>query len=74
MLGLDLDRAAARAPDRAADPGDNPPPDEVRALLDARAAARAERDFATADRIRSELADLGYGVTDGPGGQVVERR
>jgi cysteinyl-tRNA synthetase len=70
VLGLDL----ARAPDRDVVPEVDALPADVRALLDARAAARAERDFATADRIRSELGNLGYGVTDGPDGQVVERR
>jgi cysteinyl-tRNA synthetase len=43
-------------------------------MVDARASARSVRDFATADRIRSELGDRGYSVTDGPEGQVVERR
>jgi cysteinyl-tRNA synthetase len=46
----------------------------VQALLDARASARAERDFATADRIRTELGERGYSVIDGPNGQVIERR
>jgi cysteinyl-tRNA synthetase len=49
-------------------------PDDVRALLDERAAARATRDFATADRVREELAARGFGVTDGPDGQTIARR
>ncbi|MEP6463521.1 MAG: glycosyltransferase [Frankiaceae bacterium] len=40
-----------------------PPPDVV-ALADARVAARAGRDFATADRLREEIADAGWIVTD----------
>ena len=38
-------------------------------LLDARAAARAAKDFAASDRLRDELAALGVAVKDTPGGQ-----
>jgi cysteinyl-tRNA synthetase len=41
-------------------------PDEVRALADARIAARKARDFAQSDRLRDEIAALGYTVEDGP--------
>jgi cysteinyl-tRNA synthetase len=60
VLGLGLGRAAqvpAELPAGAAD------------LLARRERARAERDFATADRIRAELAELGVQVSDGPEGQ-----
>jgi cysteinyl-tRNA synthetase len=40
-------------------------------LLAAREAARAERDFATADRLRDELAALGWEVRDGAGGATL---
>ncbi|HET6815908.1 MAG TPA: hypothetical protein VFH66_01595 [Mycobacteriales bacterium] len=39
------------------------PPDVV-ALAEQRAAARAERDFGAADRLRDEIADAGWVVTD----------
>ena len=43
-------------------------PVEVRRLAEERAAARAARDFASADRIRDELAAAGWRVVDGPDG------
>jgi cysteinyl-tRNA synthetase len=70
VLGLGLERATAPAA---------PPPAASResasvaiaALLERRSAARDARDYATADRIRSELAALGFDVVDGPAGQAV---
>jgi cysteinyl-tRNA synthetase len=43
-------------------------PPEALALLHAREAARAARDFAEADRLRDALRDLGWVVRDGPDG------
>jgi cysteinyl-tRNA synthetase len=40
----------------------------VESLIDDRNAARASKDFATADRIRDELAAAGVTVEDGPAG------
>lgn len=59
VLGLDLDRPTASSglPPGASD------------LVEARARARAARDFATADRLRDELAGMGVVVTDTPEGQ-----
>ena len=42
-------------------------PDDVRRLLDERAAARAERDWARADDIRERIAALGWEVQDAGG-------
>ena len=42
-------------------------------LVDERAAARRARDYATADRIRAELADLGVELEDTPTGTVWRR-
>jgi cysteinyl-tRNA synthetase len=43
-------------------------PAELVALAGEREAARAARDFATADRLRDELRDAGWEVRDGPSG------
>ena len=44
--------------------------DRVEELVAARQAARAGRDFATADRIRDELEAMGVAVQDGPEGSI----
>lgn len=49
------------------EPGDGPPP-EVLALLEARTAARAAKDWAAADAARDQLLELGWTVRDGAGG------
>ena len=43
-------------------------PASVRELADARERARAERDFAAADRLRDEIASHGWEIRDVPGG------
>jgi cysteinyl-tRNA synthetase len=43
-------------------------PAEVRELAQRREHARADRDFAAADRLRDEIAALGWEVRDGAGG------
>ena len=43
-------------------------PPEAQRLRDARESARARRDWAEADRLRDELAALGWTVRDAPGG------
>jgi cysteinyl-tRNA synthetase len=57
FLGLDLDRAAGHELPRGA-----------RELIARREAARAARDWATADRLRGDLAGMGVEVSDAPGG------
>lgn len=47
-------------------------PLEVQALLDQRAAARANKDFAESDRLRDEIAKLDFSVKDTADGQVIE--
>jgi hypothetical protein len=50
------------------------PPAAVRALAEERAAARAAKDFAASDRLRDEIADLGWTVRDGADGWSLAER
>jgi cysteinyl-tRNA synthetase len=49
-------------------------PDAVRALAEARAAARTARNWAEADRLRAELLAAGWEVEDGVGDYALKRR
>jgi cysteinyl-tRNA synthetase len=69
VLGLDLDRAWSTDRDAA----EGTAPAEILALLDERTAARAARDFARADELRSRLSEQGWEVVDSPDGSVVRR-
>jgi cysteinyl-tRNA synthetase len=48
--------------------GDDEAPEEIRTLAAERERARAARDFATADRLRDELAEQGWEIRDTPEG------
>jgi cysteinyl-tRNA synthetase len=63
LFGLDLARDVGRP--RAAPEL----PAGAQELLDARAAARAVKDWTSSDRLRAELAGLGVSVADTPEGQ-----
>jgi cysteinyl-tRNA synthetase len=65
VLALDLPSLIGR-------PRPAPPvlPDGAQARLTERAAARERKDFAAADRLRDELAELGVTVADTPDGQT----
>lgn len=57
-----------------AESGEEGPDASARALLEARNAARAAKDWTRADEIRDELADLGWEVRDGAeGARLVPR-
>lgn len=53
---------------------DGPDPAEVERLIEARKAAKKEKDFATADKIRDDLAAQGVVLEDKPGGVTEWRR
>lgn len=54
--------------------GDGAVPAEVQSLVTARTEARATKDFARADALRTEIEAAGWTVTDSPSGPVVTRR
>ncbi|MEO5885566.1 MAG: cysteine--tRNA ligase, partial [Candidatus Limnocylindrales bacterium] len=72
VLGLDLHRGWDRPDDgrRANSDGATAGavPSDVQALIDARTAARAARDFGRADDLRRQLETMGWTVVDGPAG------
>jgi cysteinyl-tRNA synthetase len=72
-LLLDFDRVLGLSLEEAPEPREEELPEGAAALLERRAAARAERDYATADALRDELAGLGVEVRDTPDGQVTRR-
>ena len=48
-------------------------PVEATELMEARAAARAEKNWAESDRIRDALAELGWAVKDTPEGPKLRK-
>lgn len=48
----------------AGPPPAGPAPEQVRALAELRTAARQDRDFAAADQLRDQIAQLGWLITD----------
>lgn len=63
---------AAEAPDDGSGNNDSPP-DEVQALIDQRAAARAGKDWAASDALRDRIAAAGWKVVDTKEGQRLEK-
>ena len=75
VLGLELDRAAEVAQRTTLARRDAATlPDEVRRRLDDRSAARTQRDFARADRLREQLRELGVEPIDNADGTSDWRR
>ena len=64
VLGLRSEPQAAAAQAGAGGPGDA----EIEALIAQRQAAKASRDFTSADRIRAQLKEQGIELIDRPGG------
>ena len=49
-------------------------PAEIQALLDRRAEARKQKDWAESDRLRDEIAALGWQVKDSKDGQACTKK
>ncbi|MCX6059874.1 MAG: cysteinyl-tRNA synthetase [Chloroflexi bacterium] len=50
------------------------PPDEALKMLEQRKDARARKDFAESDRLRGQIAELGWIIQDGKDGQKLVKR
>ncbi len=75
VLGLRLLEHAAelREKEKTAASASNEGDAEIQALVDERTAAKKSKDFAKADAIRAQLAEMGIEVTDTPQGPVWKR-
>ena len=75
MLGLRLLEHAAelQEKEKTAASASNEGDAEIQALVDERTAAKKSKDFAKADAIRAQLAEMGIEVTDTPQGPVWKR-
>ena len=71
VLGLDLHRVWEGSGPTS--PANEAVPADVRALVEARSAARAARDFAAADDLRRQLESMGWAVVDSPTGSTARR-
>lgn len=67
VLGLSLDKVTAPAPEKIDVPAD------IAALAEARFAAKKEKNWAEADRLRAEIAAKGYAIKDTKGGYTIEK-
>lgn len=65
-------QAALDAREAARQPVQVEVPEQVLALVEQRQQARATRDWSGADRLRQNLADMGWKVTDTPEGPKIE--
>ena len=68
VLGLSLDKVTAPAPEKIDVPAD------IAALAEARLAAKKEKNWAEADRLRAEIAAKGYAIKDTKDGYEIERK
>ena len=67
VLGLSLDKVTAPAPEKI------DVPEDVAALAEARLAAKKEKNWAEADRLRNEISVRGYVIKDTKDGYVIEK-
>ena len=64
VLSLDLLKAAEKLTEKAEEKADDPRRAGIEAMIAARAEAKKQKNYAEADRIRSELSAMGVTLTD----------
>jgi cysteinyl-tRNA synthetase len=74
VFGFDLPRGMATEVDGMRIRYPEEPGDEILNLVANRELARRAKDWATADRLRDELAEAGWSVEDTPEGPILGRR
>ena len=74
VFGFDLARETATEMGSVRIRYPEEPGEEVLVLASSRELARREKDWATADRLRDELAEAGWAVEDTPDGPILSRR
>ena len=74
IFGFDLGRELATEVSGVRIRYPEEPGEEVLTLAASRDLARREKDWATADRLRDELAEAGWAVEDTPQGPILSRR
>lgn len=72
IIPLEIWRRVQQAQQTQADDSVPEPPPQVVELVKARTIARANKEWAAADRLRDEIAALGWQVTDTPNGPLLE--
>ncbi len=68
VLGLSLDKVTAPAPEKI------DVPEEIAKLAEQRFAAKKEKNWAEADRLRNEISEKGYLIKDSKDGYTIERK
>lgn len=75
-LALDFDAVFGLSLDKTAQPeqnGEENIPEEIMALVEARAAAKKAKDYKTADQIRDQIIKAGYLLSDTKEGTFVKK-
>jgi|SRR5579872_1228264 len=70
-LGLDLERTFISQPKKLEE---QQIPSDLKKLLEQRSQAKKQKDFTTADQIRTEIEARGFEITDGPEGQDLRKK
>lgn len=74
VLSIGLIEAAEKQKAKTAEAAQDDIPEEVKALVEQRKAARKEKNFALADELRDKIAEMGYVITETREGTKISRK